>query len=227
MSFYSVETVLSSLKYTSYNNILYILKNNWLSSNKMVSKTLQLVLILLLNLSLATALTGSIGNSRMVLRSPPDVEVEKYILVKNVNNVSVKIEMMVGGDLKDNVKLQDNNFTLSPGEEKKAYFTIKADEEGATTTKINVKFIPEQGNAVGLSSTITFIAGSGENSDDDQTNVRSQNSSQMSPFKTMRSNIKISPTNLLLISTMVLSAILIVLFAYSLTKHKKRAKSNA
>ena len=193
----------------------------------MVSKTLQLVLILLLNLSLATALTGSIGNSRMVLRSPPDVEVEKYILVKNVNNVSVKIEMMVGGDLKDNVKLQDNNFTLSPGEEKKAYFTIKADEEGATTTKINVKFIPEQGNAVGLSSTITFIAGSGENSDDDQTNVRSQNSSQMSPFKTMRSNIKISPTNLLLISTMVLSAILIVLFAYSLTKHKKRAKSNA
>lgn len=193
----------------------------------MVPKTLQLILILLLTISSASAITASIGNSKMVLRSPPDVEVEKYILVKNVNNVSVTIEMIVNGDLKDNVKLKDNNFTLSPGEDKKAYFTIKADNEGSYTTKINVKFTPEKGNAVGLSSTIIFIAGSGKgDNNSEDSSVENQNSSKLSLSKLIQSNISNS-VNLMLISTTVLSAILLVLLLYSLTKHKKRAKSNA
>ena len=196
----------------------------------MVSKIITLILLLLLTVSSVSALTASMVPARMVVREKPDVEVEKFILVKNVNNVSVTIEMFVAGDLENNVKIRENNFTLSPGEDKKAYFTIKADEEGTYTTKINFKFIPEKGNTVGLASTITFVAGSGEGSDSNEeneedvtTNINEETNKLASKIR--QSNI-VSPLNLLLVSTIALAVILIVLFAYSLTKHKKRAKLN-
>lgn len=103
------------------------------------------------------AITGSIGNARMILRVDQGDTIERYILVKNVNDESLNIEVTGSGDLK--VDIKDDVFTLGPNEDKKAYFTIKVNKAGTTESKINVKFSPiDGGNGVGLSSTVIIIA---------------------------------------------------------------------
>ena len=120
--------------------------------------TVILLIILLSLISSIYAITGSIGNARMILRLNGGEEIEKYVLVKNVNNITVDIEIIVDGDLKDYIDIKEDKFTLAPGDEKKAYFTIKAAKPDVTESKINVKFIPKDGkNGVGLSSTIIVI----------------------------------------------------------------------
>ena len=122
------------------------------------------VLLVFLFLILASfiyvsAITGSIGNARMVLRANLGDKIDKSILVKNVNNVSINIELNAEGDLAEDIIIKDKEFTLSPGEEKKASFTINVKKSGTTESKINVKFSPvEGGTGVGLSSTIIVIA---------------------------------------------------------------------
>ncbi len=106
----------------------------------------------------ALAITGSIGNSRMILRLETGEQIEKYVLVRNVNDVPVDISISVSGDLEKYVELKEEGFTLDAGKEKKAYFTIVSPEAGSTETKINVAFTPEEGHGVGLSSTVVVIA---------------------------------------------------------------------
>ena len=119
-------------------------------------------------ISSAYAITGSIGNARMILRASVGDNIEKYILVKNVNNVSLTIELLPSGDLGEYIKIRENNFTLSPGGEKRAYFTINVAKNETTESQINVKFIPSEGNGVGLTSTIIVIAsGEGEINEDE------------------------------------------------------------
>jgi hypothetical protein len=120
------------------------------------------------------AITGSIGNARMILRLDTGEQVEKYVLVKNVNDVPLDIEITVSGDLENSTEIKDKEFRLEPGEEKEAHFTIKALERGTTGTKINVVFSPEQGSGVGLSSTVIVIA-RGE-SVEEETTEESKNS---------------------------------------------------
>ena len=120
--------------------------------------TVILIIILLSLISSVYAITGSIGNARMILRLNEGDKIEKYILVKNVNDIAVNIELNADGDLKDYIEIKEDKFTLAPDEEKKAYFTIKAAKPDTTESKINVKFIPKDGkNGVGLSSTIIVI----------------------------------------------------------------------
>jgi hypothetical protein len=128
-------------------------------------KFLFLILALfILASSFASALTGSIGNARMILKAEAGDVIEKYVLVKNVNNESININISVSGDLADYVDLDKESFVLQPGEEKKAYFTIEAKKPGQYETKINVQFSPlETGNGVGLSSTVILnVYGKGE-----------------------------------------------------------------
>lgn len=116
------------------------------------------LMIVIIFIDNVLAITGSIGNARMILRLETGEEIEKYVLVKNVNDVPLNIELTVSGDLKDYVNLKDTQFRLEAGEEKKAYFTIVAAEQGTTETKINVAFTPEEGSGVGLSSAVIVIA---------------------------------------------------------------------
>jgi len=124
------------------------------------------ILVMILSLFMMTlllanvlAITGSIGNARMILKLQTGEEIEKYILVKNVNEVPVDINISVTGDLAKYVNVKDKEFTLKAGEEKKAYFTIKATKPGTTETQVNVAFTPEDGRGVGLSSTVIVVAG--------------------------------------------------------------------
>ncbi len=121
--------------------------------------------VLLLLVSNVLAITASIGNARMILNATTGDTIEKYILVKNVNNVAINIEVNASGDLEKYITVKDTKFTLAPGEEKQAYFTIRAAKEGTTESNINVKFTPLDGkNGVGLSSTVIVVARGKESS---------------------------------------------------------------
>ena len=116
------------------------------------------VLILMIFVSNVYAITGSIGNARMVLRPELGDKIEKSILVRNINDVPVDIELSILGDLEKYITIKDNNFTLQPGEDRKAFFVIDVQKGGVSETKINVKFTPTDGeNGIGLSSTIIVI----------------------------------------------------------------------
>lgn len=130
------------------------------------------LLVVLISSTIASALTASIGNARMVLRAEVGQTLEKSVLVKNVNDVAVKISMFVSGDLQNYTKLDEKEFNLNPGDEKNAYFTIKAINPGTYETNINVQYTPETGNGVGLSSTVVLIAyGEGQMPDDTNNDV--------------------------------------------------------
>ena len=114
-----------------------------------------LVLVFLILISFVSAITGSMGNARMILTAEVGDQIEKYILVKNVNNVSLDIELFASGDLEDSITILDDSFSLAPGDEKKAKFLIDVTKGGTTETSINVKFTPvDGGNGVGLMSTV-------------------------------------------------------------------------
>lgn len=117
------------------------------------------LLLILASVSHVLAITGSIGNARMILRVTQGDKIDKSILVKNVNDVAVNIELNALGDLAEDITIKDKQFTLQPGEEKKAYFTVYVRKAGTSEAKINVKFSPiDGGNGVGLSSTVIVIA---------------------------------------------------------------------
>jgi len=200
------------------------------------------ILISLISISSVLAITGSIGNSRMVLRLEPGQEIEKYILVKNVNDIPLTIDLIPTGDLEENVKLKEETFILYPGEEKKAYFTIFAEEAGSYETKINVKFTPEEGNGIGLSSTIIIFS---KNPDDTEPEDSEEDEEIEEDYNTLtdenasvsfgmtghavdqQNDLKISKTQILIVSTIILIVIFLALIIYSLNKKKKKVRRSS
>ena len=212
--------------------------------------TLFILSIVLNSIYFASALTATVGNARMVLRMEVGETLERSILVRNVNDVPVTIELSVSGALADGIDLNEDSFDLAPGEEKKAYFTVSPEEDATTNSKINIKFIPEEGNAVGFSSAIIVIAGEGgeptpiedntDNTDSEaqnDTNVQvpinqTQNdkkttsglkigSTSVKPLSS--SSFSLTPPLILGTSTLLLAVILLGLLIYSF-KVKKEVK---
>jgi hypothetical protein len=196
--------------------------------NKKHSMLIGFALIFLLSFSMVSAITGSIGNARMILRVETGDTIDRTILVKNVNNVSVEMELYATGDLESDITVHDSSFTLLAGEEKKAAFTIEVKNSGTTESYINVKFTPTDGkNGVGLSSTVIVIAegrswfdwGSDDDDTDDDSDTDTTNSStdsDNSPSTFPES----TPVFLLLFLALVLIVLLVVLL--KVLKNKKR-----
>lgn len=121
-----------------------------------------LFFVCLILIGSVSAITGSIGNARMILRAETGDVIEKYILVKNVNNVSVDVELSASGDLAEYIDVLDDSFRLEPESEKKAEFVVNVERPGTTEGTIDVKFTPIDGkNGVGLMSTVIVIAEKG------------------------------------------------------------------
>lgn len=188
---------------------------------------LALTLITLLSVN-ALAITASIGNSRMVLRLETGETIEKYILVRNINDESVTIDLSASGELADRVTLEEEMFELGPGEEKNAYFTISALEEGTTETKINIRYTPEEGNGVGLTSTVIVIA-SGETVEEDLSDQETEDSPgflarlQGQDRETEEEEARdFDMDRFMLVSTILLVVVLGGMYFYSQTKNKKK-----
>lgn len=174
------------------------------------------------------AITVSIGNAKMVVYANTGETVEKSILVQNTNDVALNIELFASGDLEDDITIKDTNFTLQPGEEKKAYFTIDVKKAGETESKINVQFTPLDGkNGAGLSSTIIVIAGEG-NADDDTNTDNGNDNSNNSSSTGITGNVigKINKNWIALGTTIILAIIFIVVLIIYYTKFKKKTKEN-
>lgn len=114
--------------------------------------------VLVIMISIVSALTASIGYSRIIIHSIPGEIIEKNLLVRNVNEVPVSVALNPEGDLAENIVLQQNSFILQPGEEREVHFTIFTNQEGTTESKIRVTFEAENEVSVGLSSTIRLIS---------------------------------------------------------------------
>lgn len=204
-------------------------------SNKSVIFSIFILLTLFIFVSNVYAITGSIGNARMVLRLELGDKIEKSILVKNINDVPVNVELTAIGDLEDFITIKDKSFSLDPHEEKKAFFTIDVKKGGTTETKINVKFSPtDGGNGVGLSSTILVITENEESNWDlfnifknkennNKTNV-SFNIGQKS-FEDFDKNVEKGSDSKLIIASGLFSVILFIVLLISLFLASKHIKN--
>ncbi len=191
------------------------------------------VFVFLLMLNHVLAITGSIGNARMILQVQTGEEIEKYVLVKNVNEVPVDINLSASGDLADSVNIKDKQFKLNAGEEKKAVFTIKANKPGTTETQINVAFTPEEGHGVGLSSTVIVVASGEEVTDNGGIlgwltggkNSTSGNVTGNSIIINNQVSVINNPVSIGLLSTTIILALFIILLAiYSGKVRKKKER---
>jgi len=182
-------------------------------NKKILSGAVAMIFVVLFIASVF-ATTARIGNSRMILKAGVGETVERYILVLNVNEVDVTIQLSTTGDLADNVVLEEESFVLKPGEEKKAFFTIRADQESQSMTKINVAYNPEEGSGVGLTSTIILLAAE-------------EYRGMTKPIE-RESTEKISSMLLLSVSSIVLIGfVLLLLVYYSKSKTKKRTRRSS
>jgi hypothetical protein len=171
------------------------------------------------------AITGSLGNARMVLYAEVGDTIHKTILVKNVNNESINITAFASGDLEKDITLKDKSFILQPNSDKNVQFDLKVTKKGTFETKINIQFssIEGKGAGVGLSSTIVLVAsGQGETpvEDNNQNNVNdSQNKTQDNTSDNSTAQIQISPV---LIAAGAFTILLIVLLIILLIISKKK-----
>ncbi len=112
-------------------------------------------------ISFVSALTGSMGNARMVLRPevnfPETTTIDKYILVNNVNDVPINISVFEANDEKNIIEVIDSGFILQPGESKEARFKISLGWGGTYSEQINVLFSPMEGAGAGVALTSTVI----------------------------------------------------------------------
>ncbi len=194
--------------------------------------------VLLFTIILASsvyALTGSLGNAKMFLNAEVGETLEKYVLVKNVNNVSVNIKLDVVSDISKDVKLEDNEFGLEPGEERRAYFTIKARKPGVYEIRIQVRFssLEEGKTGVGLSSVITLkVYGKGELPDEDEESIEenledAENNNAGITGAVTGENKVILPAVLLLATTIILALLLFIIIRKTRKTKKIKIRKRA
>lgn len=137
------------------------IKHKKCNEYKIKSKAMLMFMIVLtvflISCMSVSAITGKIGNGRMIISLEKGESIEKSVLVINDNNVSVNISLWAVGNLSSRIKLEQTNFVLKPGEQRKAEFTLSAgNKAGRDEGKINVQFKPIGLNesGVGLASQI-------------------------------------------------------------------------
>ncbi len=132
---------------------------------KSLMKIVPIIVLMFVIMPQIFGLTASIGNARMILY--PEVvpgeptTIEKTILVKNINNISVNINLEAFQNLEGITEILDPDFILEPSEEKNARFIVTIDEANRYEGNIAVSFTPAdepQSSGVGLLSNIIIVA---------------------------------------------------------------------
>ena len=113
--------------------------------NKTLSLFIVVSIITLFLTANVIAITASMGNARMVLYPEIDgknpTTIEKSILVKNVNDVPIKVKLVAGEDATF-ISIIDEELELQPDDEVKAKFEITVDKLERYEGRINVVFEP-------------------------------------------------------------------------------------
>jgi hypothetical protein len=185
-----------------------------------------LILVIILSINFISALSAKIGNGKVVLNAKVGDIIEKSVKVINSNNVSVLIELSGGGDLEDQFKFKENNFTVAPNEETDAGYSLRVTKEGRSDSQINVKFTPIGGkNGIVLPASIIIFAAKGNNTIgnysgwnpiSNNTNELNASGNRINPKK----SVKINPVIIGLFITAVIFIILLALLSLHL-KNKR------
>ena len=118
----------------------------------MNKKLFIIAIFYLLLIPFAGAITGSIGNAKAIVTvdlSKSNI-LERTVLVKNVNNVSINVKLESADDLESITEILDKEFELGPGEEKKARFKVNIPRPGTYNGNIVVFFNPPEGKGAGV-----------------------------------------------------------------------------
>ncbi len=185
------------------------MKRESLQKNRVVNIMIVLSLIVLLSIGSISALNAKIGNGKVVLYAKVGDVIEKSVKVINDNNVSVNIELIADGDLKDQFKFKKANFTLAPNEETDATYSLKVTKEGKTTSYINVKFTAVgEKNGIILPASVIIFAQKGN-----ETIVSNNNDGNSDDIN---NKAKLSPVVIgFVITAVVFIIFLIILFVYT------------
>ena len=188
------------------------------------------IMLLITGSAFISAITGSIGNGKMVLY--PEVNgwtntlIEKTILVNNVNDVPVNITLKLDSESSEFIDLIDKSFILEAGESKKAEIVIRVRKEGTYEGRVNVFFKPVEGKEAGvvLSSTIVVIA-SKDTGYEEEEEQEENTEEQQTDLPVENPDDKNQPSKLIKfwgISTIVLVVVLLFLLYIWNKKRKKR-----
>ena len=126
-----------------------LLKNYNKMKKEIISINLVFVFLFLsMIIPLASALTASISNPRVVLygniTAGETLTINNNVIVNNDNDYDVLINISPGGDWKDRVILEEESFLLKQGEDKEVNYIINIDEEGYYRGDIIITFIEEE-----------------------------------------------------------------------------------
>lgn len=187
------------------------------------------IVVLMTGIMMVSAVTGSIGNGKMVLY--PEVNgwtntvIPKTILVNNVNDIPVNITLKLDSNASDFIELVDETFILEAGESKKAEIVIKVKKEGTYEGRVNVFFKPVEGNEAGvvLSSTIVVIAKKDTGYEEEEEDPEQGNEEVINPENPEEQT---KPSKLIKvwgISTLILVVVLLILL-YIWGKKRKKSK---
>ncbi len=193
------------------------------------------IVFLVSNGILVSALTGSIGNAKMVLY--PEVNgwtntvIEKTILVRNVNDVPINITLKLDENASSFIDLIDETFILEPGEETKAQIEIRVKKEGKYEGRVNVFFKPVEGKDAGvvLSSTIVVIAKKETNYEEEEEENPNEEEEEIIPEEEEEKTGASKLVKIWGLSTLILLVILLVLlyiWGKKRNQSKKRRKKS-
>ena len=198
--------------------------------------TVFIIAVLMMNIFYVSAISGSMGNARMILY--PEVNgwftttIEKTILVKNVNDVPINITLKTDVEGEKFLEIIDKSFILEPNTEKKAQFKVKVKKEGTYEGKINVFFssVDSETNEAGvvLSSTIIVIAKKNQDYEEGNLDGETDNEDSNTDSGNIITGGAIGTGNklgitILSISTLILLVALIGLVIYASKKRKLKS----
>ena len=201
---------------------------------------ISILLILILSLSVTSAITGAMGNARMTLY--PEVNgwkntiLEQTILIKNVNDVPINVTLEVDENSTDFLELIDDFYILQPNTEEKANFIVRVKKEGTYNGRINVFFrdsVKEDSPRIALVSKITIVAKKDQGYDEDEEDVTDEDQKDEDPVTgdiinedDEKEPININPVTLMVLGSLVLLVVLLVLLSVMVKKSKKKVKIN-
>jgi hypothetical protein len=136
------------------------------------------VLLLIVFSSYALAISAYTRSGRIVINAEVGEKVERTLFIPNRNDVSVKVNLDVSGDLEEQFSLEKTEFILQPGEEERVIFNIDVTKPGNFQTRIVIGFseLDSEGPSPKVASVITLTAvGQGELPDTEEGDNEEEN----------------------------------------------------
>lgn len=210
-------------------------------ANKLIGNKVNLILIafsivlIIFFINSVSGLNAGILGGKMVLYAKTGEVIDKSIKVINNNTFPVIIEITPSGDISNDIKIIDNNFTVDANSEKDARFSIRITQEGKSEGSIVVKFKPaniEDGkNGIALPASIIIFAEKGDETDNawndwfsgnDDENTNDDNINDINSDD--KSSKKLNPMVIGLSITAVVFVVFLVLLIMYYSKNKNKNK---